>query len=536
MSKSYDILVIGSGIAGLMYALKTAHLGKVAVITKKMRSDTSTNFAQGGIASVFSETDSFKNHIEDTLKTGVGICDPEIVNRVVRQGPRFIKQLTDLGVDFTQQRGIFELGREGGHSFNRVVHSADHTGRNIEEALLKSLARRKQIDLYENHVAIDIITQYHLGRTVPKSGPSCYGCYVYDSITSEVEPFSARLTILATGGAGYIYEHTTNPEIATGDGVAMAYRAGAKVANLEFVQFHPTRLYSDESDPFLITEAVRGEGGILLTGDGCRFMEDKHEMKELAPRDVVARNIDMVLKRTGDKCVYLDISHRGRKFVEKRFPTISQKCKSLGIDPSQEPIPVVPAAHYFCGGVLTDDLGRTSINHLLAIGEVACTGMHGANRLASNSLLEAVAFADFAAKWTSSNFDALKRRRMITLTDWDESKVFDQREWVIVSHDLQTIRSLVWDFVGIVRSDNRLQQAYDRTKMIRKQVKQFYKKNPVSLEVLNLRNIADLSSMLIRCALSRKESRGLHYTLDYPDIDDKRFKKNTVIQKSFARR
>ena len=373
MSKEYDILIIGSGIAGLMYALKVAHLGKVAIITKKKRMDASTNYAQGGIASVFGKTDSFRNHIDDTLKTGCGLCSTDVVSEVIKSGPRYIKELTDLGVEFTKRQGVFDLGREGGHSQKRVVHSADHTGRNIEDALLKSLSQKMDVDLYENHIAIDFITQYHLKRKIPKNGISCYGVYAYDTVHKQVETFSARLTMLATGGAGHVYQYTTNPDIATGDGVAMSFRAGARIANLEFVQFHPTKLYSPSEESFLITEVVRGEGGILLTSDGCRFMEGEHEMAELAPRDVVARAIDRVLKKTGDECVYLDISHRGKAFIEKRFPTIVEKCRSSGIDPVAEPIPVVPAAHYFCGGVLTDMNGRTSINYLSAAGEVACT-------------------------------------------------------------------------------------------------------------------------------------------------------------------
>jgi len=534
MSKQYDILIIGSGIAGLMYALKVANLGKIAIITKKNRMDTSTNYAQGGIASVFGKTDSFQNHIDDTLRVGCGLCNAKVVEKIVTAGPGYIKELSRLGVDFTRSRGVFDLGREGGHSQKRVVHSADHTGRNIESALLNALAQRKNIDLFENHTAIDLITQYHFGKALPKSGPACHGVYVYDEQQSKVEAFGARLTLLATGGAGYVYQHTTNPDIATGDGVAMAYRAGAKIANLEFVQFHPTRLYANIDQPFLITEAVRGEGGRLLSKDGRRFMEGVHEMLELAPRDVVARAIDMILKQTGDDCVYLDISHRGRTFIKKRFPTILKKCLEVGIDPVKEPIPVVPAAHYFCGGVMTNLNGQTTIKYLLAAGEVSCTGMHGANRLASNSLLEAVAYADFAAKWTAKNLTKILKRKMLSIPLWDESGVFDHKEWVVVSHDLQNIRKLMWDFVGIVRSNNRLKNAHDRCLLLRRHIKQFYKRNPVRPEMLQLRNIADVALMLIESAMRRKESRGLHYNVDYPEIDDKNFKHDTVIQRNFA--
>ena len=531
MSRQYNIIVIGTGIAGLMYAIKVAKLGRAAVITKKSGMDASTNYAQGGIASVLSKTDSYASHIKDTLDAGCGLCNKKVVDKVVRLGPRYIKELSEIGVGFTCHNGKYELGREGGHSQNRVVHSADHTGRNIERALLASIKANRNIDLFEQHTAIDLITEYHLGRKIPKSGPTCFGVYVYDNRANRVEAFAAKIVLLASGGAGQIYQHTTNPPIATGDGVAMAYRAGARIANLEFVQFHPTCLYADIDEPFLITEAVRGEGGRLITRDGRRFMDKYHPMAELAPRDVVARAIDMILKQTGDHCVFLDITHRGKSFVERRFPTIVKKCRSLGIDPATEPVPVVPAAHYFCGGVMTDLSGRTSIKRLLAAGEVACTGMHGANRLASNSLLEAVAFADFAADWTINNWRSLPLVKTAGLPPWDESGVFDHQEWVVISHDLQEFRRLMWDYVGIVRSNSRLQNAFDRCAVMRKQIKDFYKKNPVRPEVLQLRNISDTALILIRSALLRKESRGLHHNIDYPKTDDKHFKKDTVIQR-----
>jgi L-aspartate oxidase len=531
MNRSYDIVVIGTGIAGLMYALKTARYGTVAVITKKNSTDASTNYAQGGIATVLSKTDSFAEHVEDTLKAGCGICNKKVVERIVSAGPQYIQELINAGVVFTRRRGVYDLGREGGHSRNRVVHSADHTGRNIERALLASIKAHKNIDLFEEHTAIDLITEYHLDRKTPKTGPTCHGVYVYDNKKMKVKVFNAKLILLATGGAGQVYEHTTNPSIATGDGVAMAYRAGAKIGNLEFVQFHPTRLYAPNAEPFLISEAVRGEGGKLISRDGRRFMEGYHPMAELAPRDVVARAIDMVLKDTGDQCVYLDITNRGKTFIERRFPTIVKTCRALGIDPVKQPIPVVPAAHYFCGGVVTDLHSRTSIKKLLAAGEVACTGMHGANRLASNSLLEAVAYADFAADWTAQNIHALKSKKDIPLPLWDESGVFDHREWVVVSHDLEEIRKLMWDYVGIVRSNSRLQKASDRCTVMRKHIKEFYMNNPVRTEVLELRNISEVTHILIQSALLRKESRGLHYNVDYPNTDDKNFKKDTIIQR-----
>jgi L-aspartate oxidase len=531
MNRSYDIIVIGTGIAGLMYALKVARYGRVAIITKKNRMDASTNYAQGGIASVLSKTDSFANHIEDTLNAGCGICNKKVVKKIIEAGPRYIQELIDTGVVFTRRQGAYDLGREGGHSQNRVIHSADHTGRNIERALLASIEAHHNIELFEEHTAIDLITEYQLERKVNKTGQTCYGVYAYNNKKMKVEVFSARLILLATGGAGQIYQHTTNPSIATGDGVAMAYRAGAKIGNLEFVQFHPTRLYAPKAEPFLISEAVRGEGGKLIGRDGCRFMDEYHPMAELAPRDVVARAIDMVLKNTGDQCVYLDITHRGKTFIERRFPTIVKTCRRLGIDPVKEPIPVVPAAHYFCGGVVVDINSRTSIKRLLAAGEVACTGMHGANRLASNSLLEAVAYADFAANWTAKNIKTPKAKKDPPLPAWDESAVFDHREWVVISHDLEEIRKLMWDYVGIVRSNNRLKNAGDRCMVMRKHIREFYLKNPVRVEVLELRNISEVAFILIQSALLRKESRGLHYNVDYPNIDNKNFKKDTVIQR-----
>lgn len=533
MTREYDIIVIGSGIAGLMYALKMGRNYRIAIITKKSSNDASTNYAQGGIASVMSQTDSFANHIRDTLEAGCGLCHEEVVRKVVRLGPRYIKELAGFGVAFSRRSGAYDLGREGGHSHNRVVHSADHTGRNIEQALLNSLKKHRNVDLFEEHTAIDLITEYHLGQKIPRRGPTCFGVYVYDNVNRRVEVFGARLVLLASGGAGQVYQHTTNPAIATGDGMAMGYRAGAFVANLEFVQFHPTSLYAPGQDPFLISEAVRGEGGKLITADGRRFMDNYHPMAELAPRDIVARAIDMVLKETGAPCVYLDISHRGKTFIKRRFPTIMKKCESLGINPAVDPIPVVPAAHYFCGGVRTDINGCSSIAGLLAAGEVACTGMHGANRLASNSLLEAVAFADFAANWTRKNLQTRAKYKGPALPPWDESGVFDHKEWVVVSHDFQEIRKLMWDYVGIVRSTDRLRKAYDRCLVIRKHIKEFYRKNPVRPEVLELRNIADVALIIIRSALLRQESRGLHYNIDFPQRDDSRFSRDTIIQRDF---
>lgn len=531
MNKDYDILVIGSGIGGLYFALKASRFGKVAIVTKKDRWDAATNLAQGGIASVMSKTDSFESHIEDTLKAGDGLCDEKIVDKVVRIGPECIQDLDRIGVGFSKPAGEnqFELGSEGGHSRKRVVHAADFTGRAIEQALVRAIRQNENIELFEHHYAIDLITQHHIaGRAAAVETPVCYGAYVLDVEEKRVKTFRARKTMLATGGGGRIYYHTTNPDIATADGVAMAFLAGARIGNLEFVQFHPTALFSPEEPSFLISEAVRGEGGRLILKSGEPFMKRYHERAELAPRDIVARAIDAELKRTGDPCVYLDVTHLGKAFLEMRFPTIYNKCQSIGIDISRQPIPVVPSAHYFCGGVVTDDCGRTDIKNLYACGEVAMTGMHGANRLASNSLLEAVAFARFA-------IDCLSRDKNDTsfppdIPPWDESGVFDSDEWVLMSHDRLTLTRLMWDYVGIVRSDNRLRKAAVRCRIMSDDIMDFYRKNPVRADVIELRNMVIAARIIIHSAQMRKESRGLHYNVDYPHKDDKNWLKNTIVR------
>ena len=532
MKHDYDILVIGSGIGGLYYALKAAEFGRVAVITKKDRWDAATNLAQGGIASVMSKSDSYEDHIKDTLVAGAGLCHRDIVEKVVKAGPDCIDDLSRIGVEFSgePEKHDYDLGREGGHSHKRVVHAADFTGRAIEQALIRATRAHPKIDIFEHYYCIDLITQHHLKKDRDyREQPICYGSYVFDSQENRVEIFRSKITLLATGGGGRIYSHTTNPDIATADGIAMAYRAGARIGNLEFVQFHPTTLYHPRSDSFLISEAVRGEGGRLVLKTGEQFMKKYHPQAELAPRDIVARAIDSELKRTGAQCVYLDVTHLGREFLEERFPTIYRKCMELGIDIAVEPIPVVPAAHYFCGGVVTNDYGKTDIENLYACGEVAMTGMHGANRLASNSLLEAVAFAKFASEYLGAEMS--KPREMPEIPAWDESGVFDSEEWVIVSHDRNTLTRMMWDYVGIVRSNNRLRKAWDRCHLMMRDIREFYRKNPVRPEVVELRNMATAAQLLIESALSRKESRGLHYNIDYPYLDDKNFKKDTIIKK-----
>jgi L-aspartate oxidase len=531
MNYDCDILVIGSGIGGLYFALMAAQYGKVAVITKKKRWEAATNLAQGGIASVVSKSDSFKHHIDDTLKAGDGLCDRKIVEKAVKVGPDCIAELDRMGVEFSRPEGKddFDLGSEGGHSRKRVVHAADFTGRAIEQALVHATRNHQNIELFEHHYAIDLITQHHLkGNTSSTEKPVCFGAYVLDIEKRMVETFRAKFTMLATGGGGRIYHHTTNPDIATADGIAMAFLAGARIGNLEFVQFHPTALYHSEEPSFLISEAVRGEGGRLILKSGEGFMKRYHEKAELAPRDIVARAIDSELKRTGDQCVYLDVTHLGKSFLERRFPTIYWKCESLEIDISKEPIPVVPSAHYFCGGVVADEYGRTDIQNLYVCGEVAMTGMHGANRLASNSLLEAVAFARFSSESLGEVYDSVSHPADIP--PWDESGVFDTDEWVVISHDKNTLTRLMWDYVGIVRSDNRLRKAAVRCQIMSKDIIDFYRKNPVRSDVIELRNMAIAAKLLIHSARSRKESRGLHYNIDYPKKDDKNWNHNTIVK------
>jgi L-aspartate oxidase len=530
-----DFLIIGSGIGGLSYALKVSEMGEVVIVTKKGDTESNTNYAQGGIASVFSKDDSFDLHVQDTLKAGDGLCNPEVVKRVVEAGPGCVRELVDLGVNFTRKKDEdkrFDLGLEGGHSKNRVVHVADFTGSEIENCLVKAVKSKKNIRILENHVAIDLITQHHLEgyKRKPDEKIKCWGAYVLDIKQNQVISCLAKITLLATGGAGRVYLHTTNPSIATGDGLAMAYQAGAPVANLEFIQFHPTALYHLEADSFLISEAVRGEGGILRLKSGETFMGKYHPRKELAPRDVVARAIDHELKKSGDVCVYLDVTHLDQKFIKLRFPQIYGKCLSLGIDITRDWIPVVPAAHYICGGVITDMEGKTAIENLYAAGEVTCTGMHGANRLASNSLLEAVVFADFAAKSSREKFETLKDFLFPPIPRWSLKGVFDQKEWVIISHDRDWIQRFMWDYVGIVRSNRRLEQAKKRIQILLDEINQFYKVNPVTYDVIELRNIAIVSGLIIDCALQRKESRGLHYNIDYPEKDDKNWLKDTTIK------
>ena len=522
-----DFLVIGSGIAGLSFALKVADAGTVAVVTKKARADSNTNYAQGGIAAVVSPDDSVDLHMRDTLECGAGLCHQDAVEILVKEGPLRLKELMDFGVQFTREHGLLHLGKEGGHSRNRIVHAKDLTGREIEQALLHRIAEHPNITVYENHVSIELITEHHLSGQVMRNTPiHCWGVYALDAMENRVKKFLSSCTVLSTGGVGQVYLHTTNPSIATGDGVAMAYRAGAAIANMEFIQFHPTTLYNSGSPAFLISEAVRGFGGVLKTRDNREFMEKYDSRGSLAPRDIVARAIDTELKKRGDKFVYLDLRHLPSGKIIEHFPNIYTTCLSqFRIDITKEPVPVVPAAHYSCGGVVTDLLGRTSIANLYVCGEVAMTGVHGANRLASNSLLEAIVFSHRVAETAQR----VARLPVSGVPNWDESGTLNAEEWVLVEHDRKEIQEIMWDYVGIVRSDLRLERAYRRMKLIREEIETFYKKTKVTEGLIELRNIALVAELIVRSAILRKESRGLHYTTDYPKPDDRQWRRDTVL-------
>jgi L-aspartate oxidase len=531
MVHRFDFLVIGSGIAGLSYALKVSRYGTVAIITKKEKAESNTNYAQGGVAAVVSSLDSYELHIKDTLSTGVGLCHRDAVGVMVHEGPERLKELIALGVHFTKKDGDLDLGREGGHSVNRIVHAHDLTGREIESALVHAVTQTSNIQVFENHVAIDLLTEHHLAekRTIDQRNIHCWGAYALDETGRRVDTFLAKVVMLTTGGLGQVYLHTTNPLIATGDGVAMAYRAGATIANMEFIQFHPTTLYGSGSPSFLISEAVRGFGAILRTKNGEEFMQRYDERKSLAPRDIVAYAIDTELKRRGEDYVLLDLRHLPSDQVAERFPHIYETCRNkFKLDIAREPIPVVPAAHYSCGGVVTDIDGRTSIAGLFASGEVSMSGVHGANRLASNSLLEALVFSDRAAR-RAAEFLRTYSMTLPEMREWDDSGTFNSEEWILISHNRREIQQVMWDYVGIVRSDLRLERAFRRLVLLQNEVETFYKKTKITEGLLELRDLALCATLIIRCAMKRKESRGLHFTTDYPKGDDARFLNDTIV-------
>lgn len=515
---TYDFLVIGSGIAGMSYALKVASHGKVAIIAKNTLEDANTYYAQGGIASVTNAWDNFDKHIEDTLIAGAGLCDREVVEKVVREAPAQIKELISWGVDFDKdEKGNFDLHKEGGHSEFRILHHKDNTGVEIQTSLIDTINAHPNIDVYNNHFAIEILTQHHLGEIVTRatSNIECYGAYILNESTGEVETFLSRITMIATGGIGCIYHTTTNPLVATGDGIAMVARAKGEIKGMEFVQFHPTALYHlGERPSFLITEAMRGYGGVLRTRDGKEFMDKYDERKSLAPRDIVARAIDNEMKNRGDDFVYLDVTHKDAEETKKHFPTIYEKCLSYGIDITKDYIPVAPAAHYLCGGIRVNINGESSISRLYANGECACTGLHGANRLASNSLIEAVVFADAAAKHSLPIFNNFDFQQDIP--EWDAEGTNLPEEMVLITQTYKEVGQIMSSYVGIVRSDLRLKRAMDRLNILFKETENLFQRSTVSKEICELRNIIQVAYMVIKQASLRKESRGLHYTINYP--------------------
>lgn len=530
MQTTTDFLVIGSGIAGLSFALQLAEQADVIVVTKREIDETATAYAQGGIASVFSAEDSFDEHVADTMEAGAWLPHKDIVEMVVSEGPAAIQRLIDWGVEFTRNENqSYDLTREGGHSHRRILHAEDITGREIERALVAAVKNHPRIQVLENHIAVDLITLNKV--TQRRHRPNhCLGAYVLNQTSGLVNTLGARMTVLACGGAGKVYLYTCNPDVATGDGVAMGYRAGVPVANMEFMQFHPTTFFHPHAKSFLISEAVRGEGAILKDSQGRAFMADYHRLQDLASRDIVARAIDSEMKKSGADCVYLDIRHKGKDYITSRFPNIYTTLKEYGLDMTQEPIPVVPAAHYLCGGLMVDAWGETAVQNLFAIGETAFTGLHGANRLASNSLLEGAVYAHRAAQ------ACLQRLNQAPpdypqVPPWDTGNATDSDEEVVVAHNWHEIRLSMWNYVGIVRSNKRLQRALRRIHLIQEEITDYYWDFYLTRDLIELRNIATVAELIVRSALERKESRGLHYTIDYPQTDTKHPPHDTVLQR-----
>lgn len=541
MNFKTDVLVIGSGIAGLYSAIKISEFAEVILVTKKDKSESNTNYAQGGIASVLDPNDSFENHIKDTLIAGAGLCDRKTVEILVKEGPDRIMELVEIGTGFTLNDGKLDLVREGGHSFSRIVHAKDLTGKEVERALIEKAANTPNIKIIENTLAIDLITEHNVSnlRHLPISSRHCWGAYVLENSSGKVIKITSKATILATGGIGQVYFHTTNPSIATGDGFAMAYRAGAKMGNMEFIQFHPTSFYDPKPDnkathSFLISEAVRGFGGILRNGSGDAFMHRYDPRKELAPRDIVARAIDTEMKKKGEDFVYLDITHKEKSQILDHFPNIYQNCLNRGVDITCEYIPVVPAAHYICGGVCVDEFSRTTLTGLYAVGEVSMTGVHGANRLASNSLLEALVFAQRAANDIRKNIDDFPGCEE-HIPDWDDSGTLTADEKVLITHGARELKQLMSDYVGIVRSNLRLDFASRRINLLYNEIEEFYRKTKVFDSLIELRNLVTSGYLVVKSAVLRKESRGLHYTLDYPLTDETRPPENTIIQNTYQK-